>query len=151
MSLVASGTRRVHEAADAERGVARARRGMTLVEIIVAMLLLVTVVLALGAFTTKYAMASNQARLVITANEIASTRLDAVKQQPTYSAIDSMGTGRSRTDSVKKDFTWYYVTTLVQQNGGGLTDSTDYKNITVLVSHPGMKKVIYKTTNMAAF
>jgi Tfp pilus assembly protein PilV len=128
-----------------------ARRGMTLVEVIVAMLLLVTVVLALGGFTTKYAMASSQARLVIGANEIASTRLDAIKQQPTYTAIDSLGVGKSGYDSVKKDFTWFYVTTRVQQMGGGVADSTDYKLMTVIVTHPAMKRSVYKTTAMAAF
>ena len=58
------------------------KKGMTLVEVIVAMMLLVGVVLVLGGFSAKFAQASNQAHLIVLANELAATRLDAVRQQP---------------------------------------------------------------------
>ena len=52
----------------------RRRAGMTLVEVIVAMMLLVGVLFGLGGFMTKFAQASGQARLTITANESEPTR-----------------------------------------------------------------------------
>ena len=83
------------------------RTGMTLVEVIVAMLLLVGVILVLGGFSAKFAQASSQAHLVVLANELAATRLDAVRQQPNYAAVDTL----ARTDTVRADFSNYTVKT----------------------------------------
>jgi type II secretory pathway pseudopilin PulG len=123
------------------------RKGMSLVEVIVAMMLLVGVVLVLGGFSAQFARATAQAHLIVLANELAATRLDAVRQQPSYSAIDSL----VRTDTVKADFSSYAVRTQMIKIGGGVTDTVDYKLVTVTVTHPAMKKVVTKTTAVAAF
>jgi Tfp pilus assembly protein PilV len=123
------------------------RAGMTLVEVIVAMLLLVSVVLVLGGFMTKFTQATGQAHLIVQANELAATRLDALKQQPSYTSIDTL----AHTDSVKSDFSWYSVKTQIVHIGGGVLDSVDYKMVTVTVTHPQMKKIVTKTTAVAAF
>ncbi len=125
----------------------KARKGMTLVEVIIAMLLLTGVVLVLGGFSAKFAQASSQAHLVIGANEIAAARLDAVRQQPTYAAIDSL----ARTDTITSDFTKYTLRTQVVHIGGAVTDSVDYKIVSVTVSHPQMKKTVAKSTAVAVF
>jgi prepilin-type N-terminal cleavage/methylation domain-containing protein len=124
-----------------------ARRGMSLVEVIVALLILTGVLLALGGFTAKYAQASGQAQFVITANELASQRLDAVRTQPSYSAINLL----VDSTTVKSDFRYFTVKTRVKQIGGGVTDSIDYKLVTVIVTHPSMRKPVSKTTAVAAF
>ena len=126
---------------------AHARDGMSLVEVIVAMMLLVGVVLVLGGFSAQFAQATSQAHLVITANELAATRLDAVRQQPTYVAMDSL----ARTDTIKSDFSSYVVRTQVVRIGGTPTDTLDYKLATVTVTHPAMKKIVTKTTAVAVF
>ena len=123
------------------------RRGMTLVEVIVAMLLLVGVVLVLGGFSTQFAQATNQAHMIVLANELAATRLDAARQQPTYAAVDTL----ARTDSAKADYAFYTIRTQVQAIGGGITDSVAYKLVTVTVTHPAMRKTVSKTTAVAAF
>ena len=123
------------------------RAGMSLVEVIVAMMILVGVVLVLGAFSTKFAQATGQAHLVILANEIAATRIDQLRNQPSYAALDTM----VRTDSVKSDFSWYTIRTQMVRYGGAVTDSVDYKMVTVTVTHPQMKKTVTKTTAVAAF
>lgn len=123
------------------------RSGMTLVEVIVSMLLLVSVVLVLGGFSAKFAQAAGQAHLVVLANELAATRLDAVRQQPNYAAVDTL----ARTDSVNADFSKYTVRTQVVRIGGAVTDSVDYKLVTVTVTHPAMRKTVSKTTAVAAF
>ena len=120
---------------------------MSLVEVIVAMMLLVGVVLVLGGFSAQFARATSQAHLVITANELAATRLDAVRQQPTYVAIDTL----VRTDTIKSDFSSYVVRTQVMRIGGTPTDTLDYKLATVTVTHPAMKKIVSKTTAVAVF
>ena len=125
----------------------RHRRGMSLVEVIVAMMLMVGVVLVLGGFSAQFARATAQAHLIVLANELAATRLDAVRQQPTYAALDSL----AKTDTVKADFSQYAVKTQLLRMGGGVTDSVDYKLVTVTVTHPAMKKTVTKTTAVAAF
>jgi type II secretory pathway pseudopilin PulG len=137
--------RRARRPAFLLRGVRR--KGMTLVEVIVAMMLLVGVVLVLGGFSAKFAQASNQAHLVVLANEMAATRLDAVRQQPNYAALDTL----IQTDTVKADYSMYTVRTQMVRIGGAVTDSVDYKMFTVTVTHPAMKKVVTKTTAVAAF
>ena len=124
------------------------RSGMSLAEVIVAMMLLVGVVLVLGGFSAKFAQATAQAHLIIMANEIASARLDAVRQQPSYVAIDSLvGTEVG----VKSDFSTYTVQTRMVKIGGNPADTVDYKLVTVSVTHPGMRKIVSKTTAVAAF
>ena len=123
------------------------RTGMTLVEVIVAMLILTGVLLALGAFTVKFAQASGQARLVITANELAARRLDAVRTQPTYLAVASLAGGRT----VTADFTTFSESTKVVRIGGAPTDSVDYMLVTVRMRSPSMRRVVSKTTAVAAF
>jgi type II secretory pathway pseudopilin PulG len=124
----------------------RRRSGMSLVEVIVAMMLLVGVVLVLGGFSAQFARATAQAHLIVLANELAASRLDAVRQQPTYAALDSL----ARTDTVKADFSQYAVKTQLLRVGGSVTDSVDYKLVTVTVTHPAMKAVVAKTTAVAA-
>ncbi|MEO8623636.1 MAG: hypothetical protein ABI625_21335, partial [bacterium] len=94
-----------------------------------------------------FARATAQAHLIVLANELAATRLDAVRQQPTYAAIDSL----VRTDTVKADYSSYAVRTQMIKIGGGVTDTVDYKLVTVTVTHPAMKKTVTKTTAVAAF
>ena len=126
---------------------ARRRSGMSLVEVIVAMMLLVGVVLVLGGFSAQFARATAQAHLVVLANELAASRLDAVRQQPSYAALDSL----AKTDTVKADFSQYAVRTQLLRIGGAVTDSVDYKLVTVTVTHPAMKQTVRKTTAVAAF
>jgi len=115
--------------------------------VMVAMMLLTTVMLALGAFTARFAMANGQARLVVAANEIAGTKLDAIHTSQTYPSIDLL----ADSVQVKRDYTTFTVVTKVKRVGGTPTDSTDYRLMTVTVTHPAMKKQVMKTTAIAAF
>jgi hypothetical protein len=54
-------------------------------------------------------------------------------------------------DSVKADASWYHLQTQVVRIGGATTDSVDYKLVTVTVTHPAMRKIVTKTTAVAAF
>jgi prepilin-type N-terminal cleavage/methylation domain-containing protein len=125
-----------------------ARRGMSLVEVIVAMLILTAVILVLGGFSAKFAQANGQAHLIITANEIAASRMDEIRTQPTYASLDLL---KAAGDTVKADFTSFIRKTDIKRIGGGITDTLDYKLFTVTVTHPSLKKVVKKTTAMAAF
>jgi prepilin-type N-terminal cleavage/methylation domain-containing protein len=130
----------------------RPRRGMSLVEVIVAMIILTGVLLVLGAFSAKFAQANGQAHLIITANEIATARLDEIRTQPTYASLNALASPVATPDSIRTDNTTFVRRTFVRRVGGiAATDSVDYKLMTVTVSHPSMKKVISKTTAIAAY
>lgn len=125
----------------------RGRMGMTLAEVIVAMAILTGVVLSLGAFMAKFSQASGQAHLLINANEIAAQQLDAVRTQPSYSAITLL----AGSSSVKTDVTTFTVKTVVDRVGGSPTDTVDYKLVSVTVTAPSMRKKVTKTTAVAAY
>jgi HAMP domain-containing protein len=120
---------------------------MSLVEVIVAMLLLTGVVLGLGGFMAKFSAANAQARLVIAANEIAAMRLDAIRTQSTYSSIALL----ADSTLVTRDYTNFGMRTRVKRIGGQPADSVDYRIVSVYVTHPGMRKTVTKTTAVAAF
>jgi prepilin-type N-terminal cleavage/methylation domain-containing protein len=129
----------------------RARRGMTLAEVIVAMMVLTGVLLVLGAFSAKFSQASGQAHLVIAANEIAASRLDEIRTQPSYDALDNLRSPPTG-DTILADNTKFVrVTTVARVGGNATTDSVDYKLVTVTVTHPAMRKTVSKTSAMAAF
>lgn len=122
--------------------------GMTLVEVIVAMAILAGVVLVLGGFSAKFAQANSQAHLVITANELAAARLDEARSLPTYAALDALAT----TDSIAADNTVFRRVTTVRRVGGdAAADTVDYKFMTVTITQVSMRKVVSKTTAIAAF
>jgi type II secretory pathway pseudopilin PulG len=128
------------------RAARQERAGMSLVEVIVAMTLLTGVILVLGGFSFKFARATGQAHLVITANEIAASQIDRVRQQKTYDGVALLA-GDS---TVAKDFTNFQMHTDVLRVGAA-TLTQDLRYVTVKVSHPSMTKVISKTTAIAAF
>ena len=129
-----------------------ARRGMTLVEVVVAMFILTGVLLSLGSFSLRFAQANSQAHLVITANEIAASRLDEVHMQPTYAAVTAMATPAGTPDLINADNVVFRRATSVKQFGGtATTDSINYKAVTVVVTQQVMKKVVSKTTAIAAW
>lgn len=121
---------------------------MTLVEVIVAMFILTGVILVLGGFSASFARANAQAHLVITANELAATRLDDARTRTSYDAIE----GLTSTDDVRADNTVFQRVTTVRHVGGNTpTDVEDFKLVTVTVTHPAMRKVISKTTAVAVY
>lgn len=121
---------------------------MSLVEVIVAMMILVGVLLALGRFMAMYAQASGQARLTIVADELAAQRLDAVRSLPNYGSVIALAEANK---AVVSDNMTYTRTTTVKRIGGGPTDSLDYSLVTVVVTHPSLRKSVSKTTALAAF
>lgn len=126
----------------------RRRSGLTLVEVIVAMMLLSLVLLGMGAFTAALARSSGQARLTATAAQLVADRLERVKGAPRYTAIESLYVA---TETSLPGFPGYTRQTLVTHVGGMETDSVDYKIVTVDVSHAGLAKAVRKSTVMAPF
>ncbi|HTR78376.1 MAG TPA: prepilin-type N-terminal cleavage/methylation domain-containing protein [Gemmatimonadaceae bacterium] len=126
----------------------RARRGMSLVEVIVALALLGSVMLGLEVFSARLAQSTYTARLKATATQLANDRIETVKGAPTYASIDSLYVG---TEATIVGFPGYTRQTLSQHVGGGVADTIDYRIITVIVTYPKQTAPLRKTTVIAPF
>jgi hypothetical protein len=82
------------------------------------------------------------------ANELASQRLEEIKNAPRYAAIDTLYPG---TVALSTPYVGYTRTTQVTHTGGGARDLYDYKTITVTVSNPRLGVPIKRTTMIAAY
>jgi prepilin-type N-terminal cleavage/methylation domain-containing protein len=130
------------------RGGARTRRGMTLVEVMIALTILATASLALAGFMAKFAHTVATADVRNTASEIAASRLEEIKGAPRYSLIDSVYPG---TTALAAPYTGYTRRTLVSHTGGATADLYDYKTVTVVVTNPRLGTPVRRSTVIAAF
>lgn len=127
---------------------ARGLAGMTLVEVLVALVLMAGVLLALGRFSAALAHTTGEARLVATATQLVADRLETVKGVPRYTAVESLYVA---TESNLTGFTGFKRQTQILRVGGTTTDSIDYKIVTVTVTNPALKNQVRKTTIISVF
>jgi prepilin-type N-terminal cleavage/methylation domain-containing protein len=125
----------------------RNRAGFTLVEVIVASVILTAALLAMAGFSIRYQQVDSSARIVNRAQQAANSRLELVRTAQPYSAIDTMAT----TESSIPTLPGYTRTTAVTRMGGSPTDTVDYKIITVTVTTPGVARTVKKTSFVGAF
>jgi prepilin-type N-terminal cleavage/methylation domain-containing protein len=111
----------------------RPRRGLSLVEVMVALGILGGVMLGLGMFA---------------AAQLASERLEKVKGAPRYSAVESLFVA---TESSIPFNAGFFRQTWVTRVGGLATDTIDYKIVTVQVTNSQMPGSVRKTTVLAPF
>jgi prepilin-type N-terminal cleavage/methylation domain-containing protein len=124
------------------------RKGMTLIEVLIALTILAGAMLSIAAYMTKFARAVSASDIKATANEIAASQIETVKNAPRYSAIDSLYVGTIRMPAPYQAYTRQ---TLVTRTGGGGADFYDYKTVTVIVRNPRLSKPVEKTSIIAAF
>ncbi len=125
-----------------------ARSGMTLIEVMMAVTILATAMLSIASFMGKFARIAAVSDVKNTANELASQRLEEIKNAPRYTAIDTLYPG---TVAMATPYVGYSRKTQVTHTGGGASDFYDYKTITVTVSNPRLATPIKRTTMVAAF
>lgn len=121
---------------------------MTLVEVVVAMMLLGGVLLGLGSFTMQMSQVSSRARLRAVAAQLASDRLETVKGAPRYAAIDSLYVA---TEASADGHPGFARQTMVTHVGGAAKDSVDYRVVTVEVRNAQLPTPVRKTTIIAPF
>lgn len=124
------------------------REGMTLIEVMIAITILATAMLAIAAFMGKFAHAVAVSDVRNSASEIASQRLEDVKTSPRYSAIDSLYPG---TVSLSAPYVGYTLTTIVSHTGGTAPALYDYKTVTVIVNNGRLDAPLRRSTIIAAF
>ena len=124
------------------------RRGMTLVETMIAMVILGAVLSSLGVYAARFTTATSQANNRAIATELAADRLERIKGATTYPGIDSMAVTETNPLGLKG----FVRQTVVRRVGGSLaSDTVDFKVITVSVTAPGIKAKVAKTTTIAQF
>lgn len=126
----------------------RARNGFTLVEVVVALLVLGFALLGLALFVSNMAHSGSKSQLVGTASELAADRIETIKSSLTYATLDSKFVS---TEAAVAGYTGYSRQTIIRHVGGGTTDSLDYKIVTVVVTNPAMTDTVRQTTIIAAF
>jgi Tfp pilus assembly protein PilV len=126
----------------------RVRRGFTILETLLAITILVVSLLGMAEFGRRFAHANGIATLQHTATDLSSRRVEWVKAQPTYAAIDSCAaTENNPIDDAVTYSRFRRVTTITRTN----TAQMDYKTITVTITHPQLPAPVTKTTAIAAF
>jgi prepilin-type N-terminal cleavage/methylation domain-containing protein len=125
-----------------------ARKGMTLIEVMMAVTILATATLAIAGFMGKFAHIVAVSDVRNTASELASDRLEEIKNSPRYSAIDTTYPG---TETMSTPYVGFKRQTLVTHTGGRSSDLYDYKTVTVVISNPRLDAPITRTTIIAAY
>lgn len=129
----------------------RARRGLSLVEVIVALAILGGVLIALAMFSARLAQSTSAARFRIAAAQLAADRIEYAKGAPRYTAIESLTVATEANVASSDSIRGFTRRTWVQHVGGLVTDTIDYKTVTVQVTHPQMSGNIRKSTVIAPF
>jgi prepilin-type N-terminal cleavage/methylation domain-containing protein len=130
--------------------VAADRAGMTLIEVIIAIVILSGALLSMGGFVTKFANTVNMSDIRSIASDLAADRIETVKAATSYASIDSLYAKTEAAGTVV-GYPKFTRRTIVQRVGGGPTDLVDYKIITVIVSTPPLKVPVKKTTIISDF
>lgn len=126
------------------------RKGLSLVEVIVALSILGGVLLSLGAFSARLSQSTSGSRIRIQAAQLAADRLEQVKTAPRYSVIESLYVATENSIAGVENV-GFKRQTWVKRIGGAVSDTIDYKIITVQVTHAQLSGSVRKTTVIAPF
>lgn len=125
------------------------KKGMTLIEVLLALTIVATAMLSIAAYMTRFARTVATSDFKEVANELAASRIEEIKNAPRYSAIDSM---YAKTESFSTSrYKGFSRQTMVARKGGGNADFDDYKTITVVVRSSHLNAPVRKTSIIAAF
>jgi prepilin-type N-terminal cleavage/methylation domain-containing protein len=135
-NLVGSSRKRVR------RPFRRTRLGMTLIESMIAVTILGTVTLGLGAFMAKFTRTASEVRLRAKASQLAVQRLEVIKSAGQY---DSLGKFAG-TETNIPGYAGLTRTTIVTRVGDDSTATVDYRIVTVEVTGTNLQPAVRKTT-----
>lgn len=126
----------------------RHERGVTLIEVIIAMVILTVVLLGMGAFAAGFTRGVRQADARTVAVNLADQKLSEIRAAPNYAGLE---TTYNATESTISGFTGYSRVTFISRTGGlKPTFTQDFKTVTVTVTAPGIVTPIKKTIVVAA-
>lgn len=120
------------------------RRGLSLLEVVVALSILGTALLGMAEYGRKFASSNQKSGLQNTALDIATERLERIKAERNYTTMDTLAGSHSVTVN---GVTFNRLTLIVRTQ----TSQIDYKTVTVVVNRATMTAPIRKTTAVAQF
>ena len=120
------------------------RRGMTLIEVLMALVILTGALLGMGRFITSFSHATSDGTLTSTAADLVLDRLEYVKATKPYPSLPSYA-------ATEASIAGYPGFTRVTQISRTNNSQFDYTAITVTVSHPSLQTPVKKSTIIAAF
>jgi prepilin-type N-terminal cleavage/methylation domain-containing protein len=129
-------------------GLLNVRRGFTLIEVTVALVILAVGILAISASSARMGQASAVARSEATALQAVNDRLTMILLSPEYAALDSIFSS-TEDDVPAEGFTreTEIVRTITTLTGG---KKIDYTDVTVTVTGPGMAAPLSRTQTVGA-
>ncbi len=135
----------------AKRSVARpalrrraVRRGISLLEVMVALTILATSLIGMAEYGRRYARSNANSMLLNNALDLASARVERVKAERNYISMDTLAT----TETAIAGYASYKRVTAIVQT---LSSQYAYKTVTVTITHPAMPTPVKKTTAIARF
>jgi prepilin-type N-terminal cleavage/methylation domain-containing protein len=130
------------------------RSGMTLIEVIIAVMILSGVFIGLSNFTRRFQHLTNNHDALAIATELATARLEVVRLHRTYATLVSTfdGTSESSSTSANPSMTAYpgYTRTTSAVRTGP-SSSADYVTVTVTVANTATSTSVSKSLVIAAF
>lgn len=121
-----------------------ARGGFTLIEVMIALVILTGALLSMGAFMTKFAHSTTTSTAASVASDLAVARLETVKGSGDYAALEDDYEGTT----TSPDHPGYSISTEVARVKTGVDD---YTAVTVNVTGPGVERAVKKSTVISAF
>ncbi|MHB1311595.1 MAG: type IV pilus modification PilV family protein [Gemmatimonadaceae bacterium] len=131
------------------------RSGMTLIEVIIAVVILSGVLIGLSNFTRRYQHLSTNQSALATASELATARIEYVALFRTYATLVATFDGTTETSSTSTaqpsmaGYPGYTRTTSAVRTGP--TATADYVTVTVTVTNTATETSIKKSLVIAAF
>jgi Tfp pilus assembly protein PilV len=117
---------------------------MTLIEVMIALSIITTAMLGLGAFLPNFMHVSAQGTIQSAASDLAVTQIETIKSWPTYSTLSTFaGTKTNLTNCLGCT-----MTTVVTHTTTALAD---YETVSVTVSGANVLPAVEKTTAIASF
>lgn len=121
---------------------------MTLVEVMMALVILAVVLVGMGRFAFNFSRTERQAEARTIAVSLADQRLSLIRATPNYSGMIANFAG---TEATIAGFPGYSRTTTIVHTGGPRpTYTNDYMTITVTVASPALSAPVSETVVVAA-
>jgi prepilin-type N-terminal cleavage/methylation domain-containing protein len=122
------------------------RRGFTLIEVMLALVIFMVVLLGVGQMTASMVHTVATSERQEAAVQLAHDRLALVQATPRYAALESLYVATETTFPTLPGFT--RVTQVVRSGGPG--QPMDHKTVTVTVTGPGLLVPVSRTITVAA-
>lgn len=122
------------------------RRGFTLIEVMVALVILAIVLLGTAQLTTRQVHTVATSAQLQSAVELAESRVAKIEADPNYAKLESLYVATENTFATYPGFSRQ--TAITHTGGTGLAN--DYKKATVTVTGPGIITPVTRTVTVAA-